>query len=411
MAKKSNRRPKIAKQKRRNNPKLTSKSYRNNPQVTSKSYRKVTKASNKKHWKKYKKVYFANILVFLFVIIIFNLFFWPPKKHIIEHKTYSSNTNGSAQVYIKYIDYKKPSITFIGNSMVKNGVIPDLFSEQSFVPAITTHRSGASSAWWYLCVKNVILKAKHKIPVVVIVFRDYFLTMPNYRVKGKGYEMTIDMLCSKQEPILDRLAYLNGISSVEYFLMKNWPLYQKRSEYLDGFNTTIKTKIGNWFDYSLEEVNSSIDSTFQQDNMVARYVTSRQLDVESVKGIHDFNENINKSFLPEIIKLCKESKIQVIFVRLKRRRDLSDKELPEELIDYNKMLADYLNEQDIPLIDFTNEPKIEEKHFGHGDHYNGKGAKIFTGLLASKLESYIIEYKRDSAFIDQYKKLKTIRWP
>ena len=58
----------------------------------------------------------------------------------------------------------------------------------------------------------------------------------------------------------------------------------------------------------------------------------------------------------------------------------------EELEKTVKQQRDYLDESKIPLIDYTENCRIKEEHYGKGDHLNrSSGRRLFISLLANDL--------------------------
>jgi hypothetical protein len=73
------------------------------------------------------------------------------------------------------IELYRPSVIFLGNSMLGEGIDTNLFQKQTDIKAMKIYTGGAASAWWYTIFKNSIVEAEHKPKLVVIFFRDQFL--------------------------------------------------------------------------------------------------------------------------------------------------------------------------------------------------------------------------------------------
>ena len=87
-----------------------------------------------------------------------------------------------------------------------------------------------------------------------------------------------------------------------------------------------------------------------------------------------------------MIRLAKTKDIDLIFIRVKRRRDLVPESQSEELRVYMKKLEEYFQQNDIEYIDFTDESRIKEEHYAGGDHMKApEGSRLFTGLLVEAL--------------------------
>jgi len=106
--------------------------------------------------------------------------------------------------------------------------------------------------------------------------------------------------------------------------------------------------------------------------------------------LYDFDSALDKSFLPHIISMMGKTGIRLVFVRMKRRRDVQSGKESAELVAYISDLRKYLALHRNPLIDFTHRQEIRIEHFGIGDHLGKpKGQQLFTELLAKELKPFI----------------------
>ena len=103
----------------------------------------------------------------------------------------------------------------------------------------------------------------------------------------------------------------------------------------------------------------------------------------------DFNNSVDDSFLPEIIRLCEENDIQLILVRMKTMRFPTEKVEPPNLQGYFEQMEDYLNKNDVIYLDFSQHPAITEKYFVDDLHMNPDGKAAFTPILIDELEKII----------------------
>jgi hypothetical protein len=285
---------------------------------------------------------------------------------------------------------EEPEIVLLGNSMLDEAVDSRILSLLLGAKCIKIAQGGSASAAWYLTLKNVVVPAKKKPRFVVLFFRDIFLTYPSYRVTGayRSYLMDISV---GEESLIQNLAYKKD--PVERLLEKGFPTYAHRKIVTNQLDSVIKsTLVGSMMDLSEAEVNSNISKVFDDKNMDAKIVTKQQAEAESVEesDLYDFDFALNKSFLPHIISMMRETGIRLIFVRMKRRRDIQPGKESAELVAYISDLQKYLTLHRIPLIDFTPRPEIRIEHFGKGDHLEKpKGLQLFTELVAKELKPLI----------------------
>lgn len=295
-------------------------------------------------------------------------------------------TGVAAAASLAGIERERPAVVFIGNSMVRRGVSAEILTEASGAKTYLLAKPGAFSALWYLFIKNVLVPARHRPGTVVIVFRDDYLTRPTYRVDGL-YKKEIDAYATAAEPALDRLAYgavaedglMSGLAGVER--SRRWMKERAESRaltlYLDIKERNLKRMLGR---------------TFGEGAMVGELVDLAQLDAEELdeERLVDFDAAVSDSFLPLIIELAADHDMQLVMVRYKRKRDLGGNNEPPELKRYIGKLRAYLERHSVPLIDFTDDPRITLEHWGRGDHLDpDMGKPVFSRILAEELRPWI----------------------
>jgi len=112
----------------------------------------------------------------------------------------------------------------------------------------------------------------------------------------------------------------------------------------------------------------------------------RQLEAERVGDEFAFDRDVAVSFLPAMVELAAAHRVQLAFVRMKRRRDLEPDREPAGLPRYEQQLVAWLAERRISVIDFTHDDRLRAEHYAVGDHLSrGAGRRLFTVLLADAL--------------------------
>lgn len=323
----------------------------------------------------------------LLVIALANFICWSPNDVLVEHKPQYEDTVRIRR-FERNLEVIRPKIVFLGNSIMDEGVDEREFSKLTATQTIKVWSGGGASAWWYLALKNVIVEANYKPQMVMLFFRDHFLTDPAYRVTGK-YKQIIGAVAKKDEPVLDRLAYLGQMDAAAYFLFRYCPLYRQSDNIKNQLETTVKDKVVSGL-CSLEEgmADRAIERLFEEKNLNKELLTIRQLAAESTGSnkLYDFPQELERSFLPYMIDMAKENNIQLVFVRMKRRRDVKPGAQPKALQKYIKDLKDYLAENQMTFIDFTDDKRIKIEHYGSGDHLSRDGGRqLFTKMLAEKM--------------------------
>lgn len=329
-----------------------------------------------------------KVIIFLGIFAGANLLFGMPRKKIIDHSQLPEHRS-QKEMFETALKQYRPEVILLGNSMLTESVDERYFSTLTGKRSMKFCLGGSASAWWYLCIKNVICTSEYKPKFVVLFFRDNFLTIPDYRVKDSFAPYINDMM-SGDDPLLDRLAYLKSCSALQYTCMKYSSIYQQKNIlYKNTINFMQDDLTGKIAGVENGEVMNALKNVFDNKNFNRNLITQRQGKVEAVGrgGIYDFDRKINSSFLPEMIRSTKENDIQLVLVRVKRRREIEGNPESELVNKYMAGLERYLREANVPLIDFSNEPSLTLEHFADGDHLNReKGMPLFTQLLAKNIK-------------------------
>jgi hypothetical protein len=249
---------------------------------------------------------------------------------------------------------------------------------------------GSGSAVWYLIEKNNIVNASYKPEYLVIFFRASMLTTPDFRVSGNFFP-PIDEYAGADDSTLIQFAYVNPMTWLERLADQNIPLYGERLKLRMQIDNYLKYHISGKLigddrpvvDQALEDVlinGEQVNPNEAISNAESYLYTPHNL---------DFDTQLYVSFLPEIIRLCKENDIKLIFVHGRTLQYPTLNSEPRGSISYLNSLAEYLNSNDIPLIDFAYDVRLSPNLFSDQVHMNAAGKEFFTSLLGEKLISLI----------------------
>jgi hypothetical protein len=110
----------------------------------------------------------------------------------------------------------------------------------------------------------------------------------------------------------------------------------------------------------------------------------------------DFPAQLERSFLPEIVRIAREAGIKLVLVRLPTRTTAENdpQSLPawhrDWMPGYEADLFAWLAEQGVGSLDFEGDPRIPVDWFARGDHLGEEpGQAEFTKILAAALEPYL----------------------
>jgi hypothetical protein len=289
--------------------------------------------------------------------------------------------------YRQRIEAERPEVVLIGNSILREGVDAEALSRRTGHRCLEVVRGGAASAWWYLALKNQVVAARPLPELVVIVFRDHFLTEPGFRVTGK-YRRRLDALSGADEPVLARLAYGEAPGSL---LERSLPLYGRRAELREDLERVVKDAwVGRLLGLEPGGVDAALERVFRREALDPARLGSLQAESEApAAGVYAFGARVEHSFLPEIVEVARAHGVRLVFARAKRRRDLAPGAEPPELVAYLRDLEAWLAARGIPLLDFSHDPRLVEAHYADGDHLGPEGRRLFTELLAEALAPHL----------------------
>ena len=168
----------------------------------------------------------------------------------------------------KPINTQQPQDILLGNSVIVNGLDPDLF--QSITRRTTLHFSfnGAASAYYYLILKNIIATAESTPEYVLLFFIDNWLTRPELMVSGGPFLQIIDEVAGDDEAILLSKAYLNQLDPFLTYLDSRVMLFGERQTLKGKIDARLKYPLSDWLmDCGRDCLDNALDTAFFYDNM------------------------------------------------------------------------------------------------------------------------------------------------
>lgn len=291
------------------------------------------------------------------------------------------------KTYINVLNEQQPEVFLLGDSMLGPAVDENVVADKLKKKTVLVSLPGTASTIWYLMIKNNIVVAEHKPKYLVLFFRDTMMTLPGYRVTGRYFEQ-IDEFASPDDTVLIERAYINQMSPLEKFFEGYFPLYGSRWTIRQSLDYYIRYPLGNsllscnktCMDYATEAVfdESNLDITFLSDAIGAAddYLYSDEA--------LDFDGQVDSTFLPEIIRLCRENGIQLVLVRMPILRYYDPAARPAGLDGYVQDLRNYLKENNVAFLDFDKK-EMPPEFFSDTLHLNEQGKEVFTQQLTESL--------------------------
>jgi hypothetical protein len=300
--------------------------------------------------------------------------------------------NNIRSAHTRTIQERGVRVVLLGDSVLEQGVDEAALSAELEVPAHAIAVPGSTSAFWYLILKNVILQAEPHPDTVVLLFRDTILTLPNFHVKG-GYINELDQFATAREDVLQERAYLNFMNPLEKAALSYLPLYRNGQQFKERADDRVRGLLPSLVFSCPAECVARADATvYHVENLRPEFVHEALAGDEDflfTRAAMDFDAHIEQSFLPEIIRVARENNVRLILVHERTQIFPSAEAEPQALRVYKQKLADYLEQNNISLIDFSYDPRLPKSYFVDILHMNAEGKSLFTHMLADALRPYL----------------------
>ncbi len=294
----------------------------------------------------------------------------------------------------------RPDVLLLGNSMLAEGVdagVLQVLLDEALgraAPRVLRHAPGGTyTAYWYLYLKNVAFEASRP-RLVVIPFRDPLLTHASFRVSGP-YAGQLRRAARPEEPVLERvlarraeggaigdrvLAWLRETSAA--FAARD----DRQAATFDALRgLPARLAPGTIVRYSEASAEVLPPRAFEGAGEDGEALAQDVLEHDLL----DFDRELARSLLPEIVALCRKHGARLALLRLKPgfRPDWSDR-LPSAALDrYESALDAWLASQDVAVLDTRLDQELVPALFASVDHLGDQGRALLTLRLAAWLAS------------------------
>jgi hypothetical protein len=278
----------------------------------------------------------------------------------------------------------QPEFLIIGDSMAGIRVDPRHLSRVTGRSVAGLFQQGAPVAFWYLQLKNLVIgNGLHKVRGVVFFFRDDQLTT-QVEVNGP----VLDRVAREAEPELDRVLAghrLGAFSDVhraartvyQFDLTRVWiepRLIRAPSTFaLRAFTFALRASADKPADKTADKALTPQDLLNAVNNEVFALDKLRKFEAADLPQAQDefldFDARVNRSLLPEIMRLAESARIRLAFVRVQRRP--SPDGPPEQsaaLARYIEDLRDYVTARGASFHDDRGDPSQPLSVYADGDH-------------------------------------------
>jgi hypothetical protein len=259
----------------------------------------------------------------------------------------------------------QPEFLIIGDSMAGVRIDPRHLSRVTGRSVAGLFQQGSPVAFWYLQLKNLVIgNGLTKVRGVVFFFRDDQLTT-QVEVNGP----VLDRVARDQEPELDRILAAHRLGPFSDVHRTARAVYQfdLTRVWLEPRLTRAPTvalpaTLGTPADL-VDAINTDIFALDKLRKFEAADLPQAQ------EAFLDFGAHVDRSLLPEIMRLAGSANIRLAFVRV-QRRPLPDgpPEQPEALARYIEDLRTYLTARGASFHDDSGDPNQPLSVYADGDH-------------------------------------------
>ncbi len=287
----------------------------------------------------------------------------------------------------------KPEIVFMGNSMLNTRIDQRVFTSETGYSSAFVSKASTATAVWYLYLKNIIAPLEVKPKVVIIFFRDRFLTWPAYRTTGI-YGTYLESLRLGRDPVVEQVLW-NPAKANSSGLQSRFD-YALRASY--GIGNQPANARGILADLAFDLTGFGVGKATRRSQMAVRFGLDNlrhdlgddignDISWESAETPIAFSPSPEASFLPHILDLARESGFTLLFYRVKRRCDVDgDRGDDPQLIPYLDDLSHFISEHGGYFVDESDAP-IPSAWYSDGDHIGLAHRPDYTRRFWNKIRS------------------------
>ncbi len=289
--------------------------------------------------------------------------------------------------YRDHINELRPRIVLMGDSTLQDSVDIEALARLMGEPVYGIPMVASASAMWYAVLKNNILEAEVKPGVLVLFYRSTLLTTPDYRVYGRYFTL-LDELAGADEDLLVERSYLLPMGPLARLAERWLPLFGERQSVRQRIDARLQGLLPEWLlGYGEGCLQQSIRDVYSADldmddfNIQIKIAESYLLEGTNLF----FPWQVNRSYLPEYVRLSHENGIRLVLVETKTLGGTGGATTDLLLRLYERDLRAWLARNDVPLLSYAGDERLPPALFRDPIHLNAGGREVFTGILAADL--------------------------
>jgi len=271
----------------------------------------------------------------------------------------------------------QPEYVVVGDSMAGVRLDPAQLSRRLGHSVAGLYRPGSPVAYWYLALKNFAIRNElHSLRGAVFVFRDDQLT-----AQVVVDPLLLDTAARDEEPELDRVMAAHRLGRFSGVHRAARALYQfdRTRVWLEPRLTKAPAGFAADPPALLNTINTEV---FALDKL-------RKFDASDLPQTDDaaldFDREVGRSLLPEVLALAKSAGVRLAFVCAQRRpTEFGPAPRSRPLTIYLQQLEKYLVANGAYYYDDRGDPDEPLSVYADGDHLTSRGRAIYTDRFAER---------------------------
>jgi hypothetical protein len=279
-----------------------------------------------------------------------------------------------------------PALVIVGDSMAGSRIDPALLSRLTNQPVAPLFYAGSGPAWWYLALKNWIIPSGVRPRAVVVFFRDTNLTNVLFRIDAAW---ALDPAAHEREDDLNAAVARRRGS----------PFYRLR----DGFERLYQTEqarrwmepvVDEWPGHALFQYRKPRAAFVERLNERFDLGHLRPMDAADMQATEDrdadFDEFVDKSGLPLMLREARQAGLTLVLVRVQRRPVGNRPPYQSPALQrYVAKLGAYVEAKGGVFMDDTGDPAQTLDMYEDGDHLSHEGRRRYTETFVPRLRQRV----------------------
>jgi hypothetical protein len=298
--------------------------------------------------------------------------------------------------WLDEINTTAPDTVFIGNSMIASRLDQKRFSQLTGgARAKVIWIPGSNPREWYLMLKYSVLPAKAPPRTVVMAFLNREFLDSSRGLASENHRERVEALTPSHtglDPVFEKLVLGHPTKGDKFtaFLRDRLRVGVQRyvwRDYIGNVAFQVSQDTTNYqsipknrrINVLLNHINTRLGFTHLRDD-----IYFLRMEQKRDPSNYDFEQLLPGSFLPHIVRLCRDAGIRLLLVRIKPR-PFSDGHIAADNPRNKALIHDletYLSDQGVHFLNLRGEPGITRELFGSGDHIDwGEGQIRWTEIF------------------------------